>query len=73
MMPSAYSMLFTVKDVGKSVDIPTFLVDAVETRNLNEPPYVVAVEFVVDDPFRELVPFAGRTAINADPPFAVLS
>ena len=48
------------------------LVNFVQTRNLDQPSHVVRIELVVDDPFRELIPFILGTAVYADPPFAIL-
>jgi len=61
-----------MEDVREGVDVATLLVNAVQTRYLDEPPNVVAKEFVVDNPFGELVPLRGRAAVDADSPFAVL-
>lgn len=47
----------TSNDVLEILDHTSSLVDIVETRDLDEPSDVVRDEFVVDDPFGELVPF----------------
>lgn len=47
-------------------------IDVVETWDLNQPSNVMREEFIVDDPFGQLVPFCDAAAVDADAPFAVL-
>ena len=53
--------LLTPDDFFEIFDSSTLLEDVVQSRNLNEPSNIVRKEFVLDDPFRKLVPFFGIT------------
>lgn len=48
------------------------LVNVIQARNLNKPSDVVRKKLVVDNPSSELVPFVGRSAVYAQPPFTIL-
>ena len=64
--------MLTSDDTFKVLHLTGHLVNVVQPRNLNQPSDIVRVEFVMDDPFSELVPFVWGAAIDTDPPLAIL-
>lgn len=63
----------TDNDILKGIDKSALLVHIIQPGYLNEPSYIVGVQFVVDDPFCQVVPFAGRSPVYADTPFTILA
>lgn len=49
------------------------LVYVIKARYLNEPANVVREELVVDDPFRQFIPFVFVATVDADAPFTILT
>jgi len=54
--------LLTPDDFFEIFHSSTLLENVIQSRDLNEPSNIVRKEFVLDNPFRKLVPFFGITA-----------
>jgi hypothetical protein len=65
--------MLTDDNILKRLNRSIKLVHFIQPRDLYKPPDVVGVQSMEDYPFRELVPFVGRAAVDAYTPFAILS
>lgn len=63
----------TPHDITKVFNLLGALENLVQSRDLNEPSQVVRKQFMLHDPFGELVPLVDVSSVDAQPPLDVLN